>query len=199
MSRGRLRNMLCNEIALRSEALLLLLEGRDQKRQRHGEDQEMEEGLATFSNSTAGHAHLCPWEWRKYVTRLIDPAADRGENDREGCEISSLLERIVNLAVFIISGVSSHSSSPNLIKVVIFSCPYWYIEKIHFSLMKSNPNPETKHEHKRIEPVPSNVWRITTATKAIAAKTRVEHSTTRMLILEHSARLFRRYCLQHKP
>jgi len=31
---------------------------------------------------------------------------------------------IVALAVFIISGVSSHSCSPNLIKLVIFSCPY---------------------------------------------------------------------------
>jgi len=47
---------------------------------------------------------------------------------------------IVTLAVFIIiSGVFSHSSSPNLIKLVIFSCPYWYNENIHFSLMKPNP------------------------------------------------------------
>jgi len=47
--------------------------------------------------------------------------------------ISGWTYRIVALAVFIISGVSSHSSSPNLIKLVIFSCPYWYIENIHFS------------------------------------------------------------------
>ena len=52
------------------------------------------------------------------------------------------------LAVY--NGVSSHSSSPKLIKLVIFSCPYWYIENIHFSLMKPNPNP--KHKHKRIDP-----------------------------------------------
>jgi len=45
----------------------------------------------------------------------------------------------VALTVFIISGVSSNSSSPNLIKLVIFSCPYSYIENIHFSLMKPNP------------------------------------------------------------
>ena len=38
---------------------------------------------------------------------------------------------IVALTAFIISGVSSHSSSPNRIKLVIFSCPYWYIEKIN--------------------------------------------------------------------
>ena len=49
-----------------------------------------------------------------------------------------------------INGVSSHFSSPKLIKLVIFSCPYWYIENIHFSLIKSNPNPN--HEHKRINP-----------------------------------------------
>jgi len=47
MSRGCLRNILCNEIALRSEAILSLLEGRDQKEQRHDKDQEVEEG---FSN-----------------------------------------------------------------------------------------------------------------------------------------------------
>jgi len=40
--------------------------------------------------------------------------------------ISGWTYRIVALAVFIISGVSSHSSSPNLVKFVIFSCPYWY-------------------------------------------------------------------------
>ena len=33
-------------------------------------------------------------------------------------------------------------SSPNLIKLVIFSCPCSYIENIHFSLMKPNPNPK---------------------------------------------------------
>jgi len=38
--------------------------------------------------------------------------------------ISGWTYGIVALAVFIISGVSSHSSSPNLIKLVIFSCPY---------------------------------------------------------------------------
>ena len=37
--------------------------------------------------------------------------------------ISGWTYRVVALAVFIISGVSSHSSSPNLIKLVIFSCP----------------------------------------------------------------------------
>ena len=37
---------LCNEIALRNEALLLLLEGRDQKRQHHSKDQE--EGFSNF-------------------------------------------------------------------------------------------------------------------------------------------------------
>jgi len=45
---------------------------------------------------------------------------------------------VVALAVFIISGVFCHSSSPNLNKLAIFSCPYSYIENIHFSLMKPN-------------------------------------------------------------
>jgi len=52
--------------------------------------------------------------------------AARGEIGREGCEISSLVEHMglsLSLAVFI-SGVSSHYSSPNLIKLVIFSCFY---------------------------------------------------------------------------
>jgi len=46
---------------------------------------------------------------------------------------------IIALVVFIISGVFSHSSNPNLFKLVIFSCPYWCIENIHFSLLKPNP------------------------------------------------------------
>jgi len=50
--------------------------------------------------------------------------ADRGEIGQEGCEISSLVEHIGLSPVFIISGFSSHSSSPNLIKFVIFGCPY---------------------------------------------------------------------------
>jgi len=55
-------------------------------------------------------------------------------------DLSGWTYGIVALAVFIITnGVFSHSSSPNLIKLVIFSCPYWYIENIHFSLMKPNP------------------------------------------------------------
>ena len=58
--------------------------------------------------------------------------------------------RIVALPLAVYNGVSSHSSSPKLIKLVIFSCPYWYIENIHFSLMKPKPHP--KHEHKRINP-----------------------------------------------
>jgi len=29
--------------------------------------------LAPFSDSTAGHAHLCPWKWCKFVPRLIGP------------------------------------------------------------------------------------------------------------------------------
>jgi len=42
--------------------------------------------------------------------------------------ISGWTYGIVALVVFFInSGVSSHSSSPSLIKLVIFSCPYWYI------------------------------------------------------------------------
>jgi len=74
---------------------------------------------------------------------MSQAVAARGENGREGCEISSLVEhryRIATLAVFIIVGISSHSSSPNLIKLGIFSCPYWYTENIHFSLMKPNQN-----------------------------------------------------------
>jgi len=48
ISRVCLRNILFNEIALRSEALLLLLEGGGQQRQRHGKDQEVEEGFSNF-------------------------------------------------------------------------------------------------------------------------------------------------------
>jgi len=64
--------------------------------------------------------------------------------------ISGWTYRIVALPLAVYNGVSSHSSSPKLIKLVIFSCPYWYIQNIHFSLIKANPNP--KHEHKRINP-----------------------------------------------
>jgi len=60
------------------------------------------------------------------------------------------IHRIVALPLAVYNGVSSHSSSPKLFKRVIFSCPYWYIENINFSLMKPNPNP--KHEHKRLNP-----------------------------------------------
>ena len=45
-------------------------------------------------------------------------------------DLSGWTYGIVVLAVFIISGVFSHSSSPNLIKLVIFSCPYWYIASV---------------------------------------------------------------------
>jgi len=62
--------------------------------------------------------------------------------------ISGWTYRIVALPLAVYNGVSSHSSSSKLIKLVIGCCPYWYIENIHFSLMKRNPNP--KHEHKRI-------------------------------------------------
>jgi len=60
ISRDCLRNILCNETALRSEALLLLLEGRDRKRQPHGMTRKCKKGLETFSDSTVGRAHLCP-------------------------------------------------------------------------------------------------------------------------------------------
>jgi len=64
--------------------------------------------------------------------------------------ISGCTYGIVTLPLAVYNGVSSHSSSPKLIKLVIFSCPHWYIENIHFSLIKPIPNP--KHEHKRIKP-----------------------------------------------
>ena len=59
--------------------------------------------------------------------------------------ISGWTYGIVALAVFITS-VSIHSSSPNLIKLVLFSCPYSYIENIHFSW---NQTLKRKHEHKK--------------------------------------------------
>ena len=79
--------------------------------------------------------HLLFFKWHPsmQLCLLCLSVVARGENGREGCKISS-----------------SHSSSPKLIKLVIFSCPYWYIDNIHFSLIKPNPNP--KHEHKRINP-----------------------------------------------
>ena len=62
--------------------------------------------------------------------------------------ISGWTYRIVALPMAVYNGVSSHSSSPKLIKLEIFSCPYSYIENIHFS----EPSPNPKHEHKRIDP-----------------------------------------------
>jgi len=64
--------------------------------------------------------------------------------------ISGWTYRFVALHLAVYNGVSSHPSSPKLIKLEIFSCPYWFIENIHFSSIKPNPNP--KHEHKRINP-----------------------------------------------
>ena len=55
-----LRNILCNETALW---------GKDVK------------GLATFDDSSVDHAHLCPWEWRKFAPR----SGARG-NDSPGAE-----------------------------------------------------------------------------------------------------------------
>jgi len=59
--------------------------------------------------------------------------AARGEIGREGCEYSSLVEHMeLSPWLFLLySAISSHSSSPNLIKLVIFRCPYWYKENIH--------------------------------------------------------------------
>ena len=86
------------------------------------------------------------------VIRFWLAVAARGENGRGGLRnfISGWTYRIVALPLAVYNGVTSHSSSPKLIKLVIFSCPYWCIENIHFSLIKPNPNP--KHEHKRINP-----------------------------------------------
>jgi len=53
--------------------------------------------------------------------------------------ISGWTYRIVALPLAVYNGVSSHTSSPKLMKLVIFSRSYWYIENIHFSLMKPNP------------------------------------------------------------
>ena len=80
--------------------------------------------------------------------------AANGENGRESYEFSYLVEHLGLLPwlFLIIYGVSSHSSSPNLIKFVIFSCSYWYIENIHFILINPKPNPHLnrKKKHKRI-------------------------------------------------
>jgi len=64
-----------------------------------------------------------------FIVGYCCSVAARGENDWEGCEISSLVEHI-GLSPWLFSGVSSHSGSPNPIKLIIFSCPY------------SNPNPK---------------------------------------------------------
>ena len=78
--------------------------------------------------------------------------AARGEKWPGGLRnfISGWTYRIVVLPLAVYNDVSSHSSRLKLIKLVIFSCPYWYVENIHFSLIK--PNPNHKHEHKRINP-----------------------------------------------
>ena len=105
--------------------------------------------------------------------------------------ISGWTYRIVALPLAVYNGVSSLSSSPKLIRLVIFSCAYWYIENIHFSLMKQTQTRNTNTKE-LTQPVPSKVWYITNATKAV--KARVEPRTTRILSLEDSARLLRCYC-----
>jgi len=54
------------------------------------------------------------------------PVAARGENGREGCEISSLVEHLGFLPwlFLFISGVSSHSSGPNPANIIIFGCSF---------------------------------------------------------------------------
>ena len=68
-SRACLRNILCNETAL------------------WGKDQEVK-GFATFDDSTVDHAHLCPWEWRKFIPR----SGARG-NDSQGAESANNVTR----------------------------------------------------------------------------------------------------------
>ena len=126
-----------------------------------------------------------------FLNTVLDVCSNRGAKREIGGQRFQMGGRApLPLAVFIISGVSCHSSSPNLIKLVIFSCPYWYIET--FTSVQWNQTLKRKHKHKRIKPVPSKVWRITTAINA--AKAIVEPSTTCTLSLEHSARLMRLYC-----
>jgi len=64
-SHACLRNILSNETAL------------------WGKDQEMK-ALATFNDSTVGHAHLCQWEWRKFILR--SGARGGKGNDSPGAE-----------------------------------------------------------------------------------------------------------------
>jgi len=70
--------------------------------------------------------------------------AARGENDQQGCEYSYLVEHLgLSPGLFlIISDVSSHSSSSNLIKFAVFSCFYWYMENMLFSLINLKPKPK---------------------------------------------------------
>jgi len=63
--------------------------------------------------------------------------AARGENGREGCEFPSLVKQLGSSSwlFLIMSGVSSQSSRPNPINMVIFSCSYRYIDNISFSFI----------------------------------------------------------------
>jgi len=96
-------------------------------------------------------AFCCKYNEIKTYWLLSNPVAAFGENDQEGCKFSYLLEHLgLSPWLFlIISGVSIHSSRPNLTKFVIFSFSYWYIENIHISFLKwpnliHKPNRNTK-------------------------------------------------------
>jgi len=69
--------------------------------------------------------------------------AARGENSREGSKFPSLFGHpgLPSWPSLKISGVSSHSSRPNPINIVIFSCSYRYIDSINFSFINPKPKP----------------------------------------------------------
>jgi len=77
--------------------------------------------------------------------------------------ISGWTYRIIALPLAVYNGVSSHSSSPKLIKLVISAV---LIDKRKYSLQFNETDPNPKHKRKKAQPVPLKVWRITSATKA---------------------------------
>ena len=123
-SRACQRNILCNETAL------------------WGKDQEVK-GLATFNDSTVDQAHLCPWEWRKFIPL----SAARG-NDSPGAESlwgpritaeSAESPNNVTRTAFI----TVHLPPKNLVcdhgGGKLASCPWWHLTSLRPSLFWSVP------------------------------------------------------------
>ena len=112
---------------------------------RHFRDPIRVPRISNWISAIRENYHRVPKIWEigslQIHTGYLRSVAARGETGREGCEISSLVEHM-RLSPCLFLWLVAIPATPIvlLIKFVIFSCPYWYIENIHFSLMKPNPN-----------------------------------------------------------